>query len=108
MVALSTIKYGETNYGSASKSALRKIEPVHHKRVKIALGVFGICKMENALCETGLMTLTEMKELNITMVATRILTSRAHPIRHFFMDNKIQGDYALKARNICESRNQRA
>jgi hypothetical protein len=52
MIVLSTIRYGETIYGSASKSALRKIEPVHHKRVKIALGVFAICKIENALCET--------------------------------------------------------
>jgi hypothetical protein len=56
MVVLSTLRYGETVYGSASKSALRTIEPVHHKGVKIALGVFAICKTENALIE--------MRELN--------------------------------------------
>jgi hypothetical protein len=38
-----------------------------------------------------------MRELNTTMVATRILTNRDHPIKHFFMDNKIQGEYAMKA-----------
>jgi hypothetical protein len=31
------------------------------------------------------------------MVATRILTNREHPIRHFFMDSRIQGEYAMKA-----------
>jgi hypothetical protein len=74
------------------------IEPVHHKGVKIALEVFAIWKTENALCEAGLPPLTEMWELNATMVATtRILANRDHLIRHFFMDSRIQGEYAMKA-----------
>jgi hypothetical protein len=58
--------------------------------------VFVICKTENALCETGLPTLTEMREINTKIVATRILTNSDHPIRHFFMDHKIQEEYAMK------------
>jgi hypothetical protein len=54
--------------GSASKAALKTIEPVHHKGVKIAVGVFIICKTENTFCEAGLPTLTEMRELNTTIV----------------------------------------
>jgi hypothetical protein len=77
MVVLSTLRYGETVYGSAS------IESVHHKDVKIALGVFPICKMENAFCEAGL---PEMRKLNTTMVTTKILTNKDHTIRHFFME----------------------
>jgi hypothetical protein len=50
LVDNTTLRYGE--------SVLRTIEPVHHKGVKIALGVFVICKTENALCEAGLPTLT--------------------------------------------------
>jgi hypothetical protein len=61
MVVLLTLRYGETVYGSASKSALRTIEPLHPKGVKITVGVFAICKTENALCEVGLPTLTEMQ-----------------------------------------------
>jgi hypothetical protein len=38
-----------------------------------------------------------MRELNTTMVATKVLTSRGHPIRHFFVDSRIQGEYAMKA-----------
>jgi hypothetical protein len=90
MIVLSTLRYGETAYGSTSKSALKTIEPIHHKGVKM----FAICKTKNALCETGLPTITETQELNTTMVATRILTNRDHSIKQFFMDNKIQGEYA--------------
>jgi hypothetical protein len=43
LVVLSTLRCGETVYGSASKSALRTIEPVHHKGVKFALRVFASC-----------------------------------------------------------------
>jgi hypothetical protein len=96
MFVLSTLRYSETIYGSVSKAALRTIEPVHHKGVQIAQGVFVICKTENALCEAGLPTHTEMWELNTTIVATRILTNSDHPIRHFFMDHKIQEEYAMK------------
>jgi hypothetical protein len=53
------------------KRALKTIDPVHHKGVKIALRVFVIFRTENALCEAG-------------------------PIRHFFMDQKIQEEYAMK------------
>jgi hypothetical protein len=53
--------------------------------------------MENALCEAGLPTLTEIRELTTTMVATRIFTNRDRPIRHFFMDHKTQGEYVMKA-----------
>jgi hypothetical protein len=38
-----------------------------------------------------------MRELNTTMVATKIITNRDHPIRHFFMDSRIQGEYTMKA-----------
>jgi hypothetical protein len=65
MVVLSTLRYGETIYDSASKAALKTIEPVHHKVFKIALGVSVICKTENALCEAGLPTLTEMRNLTL-------------------------------------------
>jgi capsule polysaccharide modification protein KpsS len=37
-----------------------------------------------------------MRELNTTIVATRILTNRDYPIRHFFVDHKIQEEYVMK------------
>jgi hypothetical protein len=66
------------------------------KLVKLVLGVIAICKTENALCETGFPTLVEMRELNTTIVATRILMNERHPIRHFFTNCRIQDEYAMK------------
>jgi hypothetical protein len=43
-------------------SALKTIDPVHHKGVKIALGVFVVCKTDNVLCEADLPTLAEMRK----------------------------------------------
>jgi hypothetical protein len=37
-----------------------------------------------------------MRELNTTMVATIVLTSRDPHIRHFFVDSRFQGEYAMK------------
>jgi hypothetical protein len=64
MIVLSTLRYRELIYGTATKPALKTLEPIHNKGVKLALGVFAICKTENALCEAGFPTLTEMRELN--------------------------------------------
>jgi hypothetical protein len=44
-----------------------------------------IHRMKNpALCETGFPTLAEMRELNTTIVATRVIMNERHPIRHYF------------------------
>jgi hypothetical protein len=62
--------------------ALQTLDPVHHKGFRLALGIFAICKMENALCEAGVPTLSEMKELNTANVGIKILTKVRHFLRH--------------------------
>jgi hypothetical protein len=42
MIVLSTLRYGEEAYGSASCAVLRQLEAVHHKGVRLALGTFVI------------------------------------------------------------------
>jgi hypothetical protein len=69
-----------------TKPAMKTLEPIHNKGVKLELEVFAICKTENALAE--------MRELNI--VATRILMNERHPIRHFFTNHRIQDEYAMR------------
>jgi hypothetical protein len=82
MIVLSTLRYGESIYGTSTKPALKPLELIHNKGVKLALGVFAISKTEYALCEAGFPTLAEMRELNTTIVATRILMKERIPIRH--------------------------
>jgi hypothetical protein len=44
------LRYGETAYGTASKAVLKKLDPIHHIGVRLALGTFAVCKTENVLC----------------------------------------------------------
>jgi hypothetical protein len=53
-------------------------------------------KKENAFCEAGFPTLAEMKELNTTIVAIRILMNERHPIRYFFTNRRMQDEYAMR------------
>jgi hypothetical protein len=39
MIILSTIRYGEKVYGSASNAILNKLEPTHNKEIRLALGI---------------------------------------------------------------------
>jgi hypothetical protein len=64
MIILSTLRYGKTVYGLASKAVLRQLDPIHHRGVRVALGTFAVCKTEKVLCEAGLPTLTEMRDEN--------------------------------------------
>jgi hypothetical protein len=42
MIILSTLRYIETAYGSASKAALRQLDPIHHRRVRLVLETFAV------------------------------------------------------------------
>jgi hypothetical protein len=100
MIVLSTLRYGEEAYGSASCAVLKQLDAVHHKGVRLALGTFVICRTTNLLCEVGLAKLDEMgKKLNSTKSAIRILTNTDHPIRPYFTNPNKQDEYAMRPRN---------
>jgi hypothetical protein len=46
MIVLSTLRYGESIYGTATKPALNTLETIHNTGVKLAFGVFVICETE--------------------------------------------------------------
>jgi hypothetical protein len=70
MIVFSTLRYEEDAYGSASQAILKKLEPTHNRGLKLALGLFVICRTENILCEANLTTLAEMRELNNVKTTT--------------------------------------
>jgi hypothetical protein len=72
MVVLSTIRYGEKAYGSASQTVLRKHETTYKREFKLALGLFLICRAKNVLCEANLPTLAEMRKLNNVWTTIRM------------------------------------
>jgi hypothetical protein len=99
MIVLSTLQYGEEAYGSALCAVLRQLDAVHHKNVRLALGTFVIYRMEDLLCEAGLAKLDEIRKLNNTKSAIRIVTNAHHPIRPYFMNPKKLDEYAMRPRN---------
>jgi hypothetical protein len=38
------LRHGEEAYGSASKAVLKKLEPTHNRGIRLALGVFAVCR----------------------------------------------------------------
>jgi hypothetical protein len=97
MIVLSTLRYEEEFNGSASCAVLRQLDAVHHKGVRQALGTFVICRTENLLC--GLAKLDEIRKLNSTKSAIRILRNADHPIRPYFMNPNKLNEYAMRPRN---------
>jgi hypothetical protein len=53
MMVLSALEYGSAAYGSASNAQLKRLQPVHNKGLRIALGAFCVCRIENIMCESG-------------------------------------------------------
>jgi hypothetical protein len=66
MIVLSTLRYGEEAYGSASCAVLRQLDAVLHKGVRLVLGTFVICRKKNLPCEAGFAKLDEIRKLNST------------------------------------------
>jgi hypothetical protein len=95
MIVLSTLRYVEEPYGSASCAVLRQLDAVHHEGVRLALGTFVICRTENLLCEAGLAKLDEIRKLKSTKSAIRILASTGHPIRPYFINSNKLDEYAM-------------
>jgi hypothetical protein len=96
ILVLSTIRYGEEVYGSASQAILRKFEPTHNRGVKIALGLFVICRTKNAFCKANIPTLAEIRELNNVETTIRMKKNPTHPMRPFSVDPNITDKYVLR------------
>jgi hypothetical protein len=49
MMVLSALEYGSAAYGLASNAQFKRLEPVHNKRLRIALSLFA-CAEPKTLC----------------------------------------------------------
>jgi hypothetical protein len=51
------------------------------------MGVFAVCLTENALCEAGVSTLIDMRNLNTTITAIRFISNANLPIRPYCLNS---------------------
>jgi hypothetical protein len=71
---------------SASNAQLKRLEPVHNKGLRIALGAFCVCRTENIMCESGFESLAEKEKAK----------NSSHPVNGWFKEKEAHEDYALK------------
>jgi hypothetical protein len=63
MLVLSAVELESAAYGSARKT-IKKLDPIHNKGLRIALGAFCINRTQNLLIEAGESTLQQTRNHN--------------------------------------------
>jgi hypothetical protein len=80
MLVLSAVEFRNEAYGSARKTQLKKLDPIHNKGLRIALGAFCINQTQNLLIEAEESTLQQRREIKTANMAVKITTKPEHPI----------------------------
>jgi hypothetical protein len=76
MIVLSTLRYGKSIYGTATKTSTENIRSDAQQGRETNIRSFR--DLQNGKCrEAGFSTLAEVRELNMTVVVTRILMNEA-------------------------------
>jgi hypothetical protein len=74
IMVLSALEYGSAAHGSASNAQIKRLEPVHNKALRIALGAFCVCRTRNIMCESGFESLAESRKRKIIKTAIHVAT----------------------------------
>jgi hypothetical protein len=74
----STIRYGETTYGSASPAILKLLDPVQTIGLRIGLGTFRVTRNEALIKEAGVDDLNTKREIATVTTAVKTLTKAKH------------------------------
>jgi hypothetical protein len=98
MMVLSGLEYGNAAYGSASSAQLKRLEPVHNKGLRIALGAFCVCRTENIMCESGFESLAERRKRKIINTAIHVAENSSHPVNRWCKEKEAYEDYAFKSK----------
>jgi hypothetical protein len=109
MFILSALENGSTAYGSATDGQLKRLEPIHNRRLRIALGAFCVCKTTNVLCESGYGNLDERRKRKLTSIALHVAENENHPVNKLLTDQEVYDEYALRRKQskpeygrVCE------
>jgi hypothetical protein len=95
MLVLSAVEFGSAAYGSARKTQLKKLDPIHNKGLRIALGAFCINQNQNLLIEAGQSTLQQRREIKTAKMAVKVTTNPEHQINRHLHNKKAFDQYGL-------------
>jgi hypothetical protein len=92
MMVLSALVYGSAAYELASNAQLKRLQPVHNKGLRIAVGAFCVWITENIMCES----LAERRKRKIINTAIHVAENSSHPVNRWYKEDETYEDYALK------------
>jgi hypothetical protein len=74
---------------------LKKLDPIHNKGLRIALGAFCINRTQNLLIEAGESTLQQRREIKTANMAVKIATKPEYSINRHLKNKKASDHYGL-------------
>jgi hypothetical protein len=92
---LSALEFGSATYGLAKEGKLKRLEPIHNKGQRIAIGAFCVCRTENILCESGFESLAERRGRKPINTAIHVVENESHPVNNWFSEEEAFDNYAL-------------
>ncbi|GBM47586.1 hypothetical protein AVEN_77026-1, partial [Araneus ventricosus] len=99
-VILSRIDYGSVVYGSASASALRKLDPIHHSALRICTGAFRTSPVQSLYADCFQICLDFRRKQLSAHYYFKIMSMPNHPLRSTFLNSCIIRLYNARPFNV--------
>jgi hypothetical protein len=80
----------------ARKEQLQRLDSIHNQGLRIAVGVFCICRTKNILCEAGMANLSSRRALKAATTAIRIAARLELSMKQALEDAETYDWYAIK------------
>lgn len=83
-VVRSKLDYGSFIYGSANKSKLKMLDPIHHQGLRLATGAFRTSRIESLYCESGEPSLYQRRNMLLCSYGVKLRAQPEHnTYKHF-------------------------
>ncbi len=96
----SKLDYGSIVYGSARKSYLQMLDPVHHQGLRLALGAFRTSPVESLLAEANEPSLALRREKLALNYITKVKANPNNPANEVIFQPKYEALYERKPKAI--------
>lgn len=92
------LDYGAVIYNSAKPAFLKKLDPIHHKALRMSIGAFHTSPINSILLETGELRLKEHRKLLTLKYASKIAATPFNPAYTNTFSNKYENKYIIRNR----------
>ncbi len=92
----SKIDYGCTVYGSACKSALRTLDPIHHQGLRLCLGAFRTSNAQSLYTEANEPSLHDRRQKLSLQYAIKLHSNQANPAYTTVFHRQFEPMFAAK------------